>query len=767
MKRLSLLFVSLCVCATPVWAEATSPLTTLQAVAALTNAQASQHPAVSFEATVTFYFREGTDLTVQDGDVAVWVRPLQELDLAPGDRILVEGTMRPSFLPFVVAGKITLLRHGEAPKAVEVGFDELLRKQFSCRLVRVHGIIRTADVVEAPGPPPGRLQLLMDGGYIDVHVVHFDPEVLKKLLDSEVEVTGAAGRLFDSKMHQTGAKIKVWSLSDIHVLHPAQASPWTLPVTPLGEIIAAYHVRDLSKRIRVQGTLTYYQPGVAAVVENESSSVWVSTAGEQPLRVGDAAEAIGFPAMEGRRLSLVHAEIADLQVAAPVKPVQATSSQLAHWAPSAMDGHEYDLVSTEGRVVTEVREAAQDDYVLFAGGRLFTAVYRHPPPPRPLPPMLQVPLGSMVRVTGVCMIVDETPFNGEAPFNILLRSFSDIAVVSRPSLLNVRNLIILVAVLMLAFFVLGSWSWRRERRRRRETAVMADLERKRSKVLEEVNSSRPLKEILEHVTELVSFRLHGSVCWCEMKDGPSFGRRPAANTSQLILEQEIRSRSGAPLGTLFAAVPRVVKPSPDESAALQLGAGLAKLAIETSNLYSALVYRSEFDLLTGVPNRFSLEKQVEALIDEARTGADTFGFIFIDLDRFKQINDQYGHRAGDVYLQEVAQRMKHQLRPGDMLARLGGDEFAVVVPAVHNRKEVEEIARRLERCFDEAFATEGHSVHGSASVGIALYPEDATNRDSLLSTADAAMYAVKQARKRSAQDIPDGANSDLATTQCA
>jgi len=359
-------------------------------------------------------------------------------------------------------------------------------------------------------------------------------------------------------------------------------------------------------------------------------------------------------------------------------------------------------------------------------------------------------LGSTIRVTGICAPINGNPYNAEEPFDILLRSFSDIEVVARPSPLNVRNLIILVALLLVVVFAVGAWSWYLERKRRHETASLVYLERRRSLVLEELNSSRPLKEIIEQITDLVSFNLRGASSWCEIIDGTSFGQRPAKITSQRIVQQEIHGRSGVPLGTLFAAIPRFVKPSPDESAALALGTELAKLAIETSNLYRALVYRSEFDLLTDIPNRFSLEKQLETQIHEARTSAGVFGFIFIDLDRFKQVNDQYGHQTGDVYLQEVAQRMKRQLRPGDMLARLGGDEFAVVVQWVRNRTEVEEIASRLERCFDEPFAVEGRQVYGSASMGIALYPEDATNRDGLLSTADAAMYAVKQARKRAA-----------------
>ncbi|MGB7265194.1 MAG: GGDEF domain-containing protein, partial [Terracidiphilus sp.] len=644
---------------------------------------------------------------------------------------------------------------------VPAGFDDLVRTRINCRLVRVRGVVRTADIVSTRISPTGRLQLLMDGGYVELHLARYDPLQLKKLLDAEVEVTGSAGRLFDGKMQQTGVKIKVSSLASIKVLKRTAANPWTLPVTPLGGIISGYHVRDLSKRIRVHGTITYSLPGAAAVLQNESSSLWVSTQSDEPLQVGDVADAVGFPGMDDHRLTLIHAEVLDSGIAAPVRPMVSKWSQLATWARNAPSGHAYDLVSIDGRVVTEIREAAQDEYVLKADGRLFTAIFRHPPPPRPLPPMLDVPLGSIIRVTGICMIVDSTPFNGEAPFNVLLRSFDDIEVVSRPPWLNVRHLLLIVGLLLGAIIAVGIRSWALERRVRQKTAALAYLERRRSLILEAINRSRPLSEIIEQITEVVSFRLHGTACWCEVADCERLGKRPAKITSQRIIQKEIPGRSGAALGTIFAAVNRLKQPSPDESEALALGAGLATLAIETSRLYSNLVYRSEFDLLTDIPNRFSLEKQLDALSHDRREVAGAFGFIFIDLDRFKRVNDDYGHQVGDLYLQQAAQRMKRQLRPGDTLARLGGDEFAVVVPAVCNRNELDEIANRLEHCFDEQFALEGHVVYGSASVGVALYPDDAASADSLLSKADAAMYAVKQSRHNSKRISSSGPISDL------
>jgi diguanylate cyclase (GGDEF)-like protein len=178
-----------------------------------------------------------------------------------------------------------------------------------------------------------------------------------------------------------------------------------------------------------------------------------------------------------------------------------------------------------------------------------------------------------------------------------------------------------------------------------------------------------------------------------------------------------------------------------------MAAGLATLAIETRRLLSDLLHRSEFDLLTDIHNRFSLERELSAWIEDARQSAGIFGLIYIDLDEFKQVNDLYGHHVGDLYLQEVAERMKLQLRSHDLLARLGGDEFAVLLPKVRNRTGVVEIAQRLERCFDEPFVLAGPTLQGSASFGIALYPEDGATRDSLLSAADTAMYAAKN-RKR-------------------
>lgn len=172
------------------------------------------------------------------------------------------------------------------------------------------------------------------------------------------------------------------------------------------------------------------------------------------------------------------------------------------------------------------------------------------------------------------------------------------------------------------------------------------------------------------------------------------------------------------------------------------------LAIETHGLYSDLLHRSEYDLLTDTHNRFSLNKRLDIQIAAACRDDGIFGLIYVDLNDFKPINDRFGHHIGDLFLEESALRMKAQLRSHDLLARLGGDEFAALVSVVPNRAGALEIALRLERCFDEPFILEGCVIHGSASVGIALYPEDATSREGLLKAADAAMYVAKHIRRQ-------------------
>jgi diguanylate cyclase (GGDEF)-like protein len=733
------------------WAQA--PLNSLSAIAKLTNAQASQMPAVDFVATVTYFRGYENTLFVEDGRSAIFVNASPSLKLVPGDLVRVRGVLRPSFRPYVDGRAITVLGHGPLPAPVPTTFEEMIQAEKDCVLVTVRATIRSADIApttRAPVPTTF-LQMLVDGGPVDATVDSSDSSVLAGLLDAEVEITGIASGEFDNKMQETGVLLHVQSLADVKVIERASVSPWALPITPMDRLITGYDARDLTRRIRVHGTITYYQPGIALVLQDGTKSAWVSTASYEPMRVGDVADAIGFPDVQNGFLKLTHSEVQDHFQQAPVEPPVLTAKELASGGNTA-HGHNFDLVSVEGQVVTQAQEARQDEYLLRSENRLFSAVFSHPNTPGnfPLPAMKQVPPGARIRITGICMLENANPFNGEVPFTILMRSPDDIQVIAKPAWMTVQHLTQLVFALLLIIFVIVVRNTLVERKARRQIAGQAYVERRRARILEDINNSQPLSEILERITELVSAKLNGAPCWCQIEDGTTLGNRLLELTTNTlrIEEMPIPARSGAPLGTINAAFDSFTKPSTVEKETLSMAAGLATLAIETARLYTDLVHRSEFDLLTDIQNRFSMERYLDKLIHASRQSSAIFGLLYIDLNDFKQVNDVYGHRVGDLYLQEVALRMKRQLRPGDMLARLGGDEFAVLVPSIHGRSDAEEIALRLECSFEQPFTGEGYTVNGSASIGIATFPADGSTRDDLLSAADAAMYVSKQTRPR-------------------
>lgn len=740
------------------------PLTSLRAIHQLSNSEASRQLRVEFEATITYYRPDERSLVVQDGDVAIPVLPKTPADIVPGDRVRIEGTTQESLRPFVSASKITFLRHGTLPRPVPATFDQLVRAGFECRLLTVRGTIRSVDLVRSGDMPSISMEVLTDGGSIEALIDSSHIEAVKYLLDAEIEFTGAESGQFDGKMEMTALRLHANSLSAVKIVKRAVNNPWDLPLTNMGQVLSADHVNSSTQRVRVHGTITYYQPGAVVVLENGSKSLWIMTESSAPLRIGDQADAIGFPGLHDGFPALTSGEIHDTLVHTGATPRPLT------WAELAAGHHLFDLVSIEGRVASEDRNAAQDEYVLEVDGHLFSGIYKLPRTGQttPLPAMKHLRIGSQVRVTGICLMGGSNPLDGQVPFAILMRTSDDIVTIGAPSWLNVGNLVRVVGALLVIVLIVGVWGWTLRSKIRRQDATMTAhaesedrhdrhntlLEAKRSRILEDINSSRPLPELIDTITQMVAFSLNCPFCWCEMPDGARLGNAPGNMQGLRSMRLEVPARAGGSLGTLFAATEAGEPRSEDESAALEAGVRLATLAIETRRLYKDLVYRSEFDLLTDIYNRFSLDRYLEQLIERSKAEASIFGLVYVDLDEFKQVNDFYGHHVGDLYLQEVSVRMKRQLRSGDMLARLAGDEFAALVPIVRSRAAIEEIAQRLERCFDAPFAVEGYVLRGGASVGVALYPEDGTSADSLLSAADAAMYVAKHTKRHGAE-MPD------------
>ena len=189
------------------------------------------------------------------------------------------------------------------------------------------------------------------------------------------------------------------------------------------------------------------------------------------------------------------------------------------------------------------------------------------------------------------------------------------------------------------------------------------------------------------------------------------------------------------------------------------GQPLAVMAInrditERKRTEEALAHQASHDGLTKLPNRIMLQERLDRGVAIARSGGQRLALLLLDLDRFKEVNDRFGHHAGDELLHQVAVRLEAALRPADLVARLGGDEFAVLVP--HAEPEIAiRVAEKLLQMLKTPLVIDGHTVTIGASIGIATWQPPDTDASTLLRQADVAMYVAKRSGRGFAVYSPE------------
>ncbi|PKM36450.1 MAG: GGDEF domain-containing protein [Gammaproteobacteria bacterium HGW-Gammaproteobacteria-10] len=165
--------------------------------------------------------------------------------------------------------------------------------------------------------------------------------------------------------------------------------------------------------------------------------------------------------------------------------------------------------------------------------------------------------------------------------------------------------------------------------------------------------------------------------------------------------------------------------------------------LELTELTRQLEHQAYHDMLTGLANRITFDDHLKLAIDQARRHGQRLAVMFLDLDRFKTINDTLGHAVGDKLLMQVSQRLLACIRDCDTLARLGGDEFAVLLTQIRQGTDAAEVASKLIAAIAEPIPIEGYSLHITTSIGISLFPEDGDHAETIVKNADTAMYRSK------------------------
>jgi len=180
----------------------------------------------------------------------------------------------------------------------------------------------------------------------------------------------------------------------------------------------------------------------------------------------------------------------------------------------------------------------------------------------------------------------------------------------------------------------------------------------------------------------------------------------------------------------------------EESILVTMAASLGS-AVKRRRTEEIIRHQACHDQLTGLPNRSLFNYKLPVALSQAAHSDKLVAVMFLDLDRFKTINDTLGHAVGDELLKQVTQRLIRCIRKGDLIARWGGDEFTLLLPEIDSVEAVIKIAQRILEVLGPAFMLEGHELYATSSIGIALYPEDGKDPQTLLKNADAALYRVK------------------------
>ncbi len=157
-----------------------------------------------------------------------------------------------------------------------------------------------------------------------------------------------------------------------------------------------------------------------------------------------------------------------------------------------------------------------------------------------------------------------------------------------------------------------------------------------------------------------------------------------------------------------------------------------------------LLHLAHFDTLTDLPNRAMFHDRLTQALLQARRRNELVGIVFLDLDRFKLVNDTLGHAMGDLLLQKMARRLSVTVRPGDTVGRLGGDEFAIILGDLRSPADASLVAQKILKALASPFRLDSHERHVTTSIGISLYPDHGDDNDVLLKAADSAMYAAKE-----------------------
>jgi diguanylate cyclase (GGDEF)-like protein len=704
---------------------------------------------VQIVGVVTYYDPGEHNLFIQDETGAVYIETDKAYPLQYGDYVSVRGLALASYRTEVAPDpEIHVLSRNRRVPALRVTYRELATGQMDCRMVKVSGKVRAVNVEQHENSPILHLDVSMHGGEIEVYQPFpaIEPDRRESfgtlealpLLDSTVEIEGTAGGAFDTKSQLTGLIVYAQQRSAIRILKRSTVSALELPLSNIDKIFESRHIEDTSARLRLRGALTYYRKGEAAVLEQDGKSVFIQTREDRDIPLGEVVDAVGFASDQQYAPSLREALLFDTHRRSEIKPGAVS------YADALSGIHSDNLVSLEGLLVSQLHTGSVETLVIDVNGNFMTGRLEH------TAPLQHIRIGTRLRVTGICRIVPGGSWQAPSFFHIEMRTPADVVVLSSPSWWTVRHLADLLGTLGALALAISAWAVLLRRRVRQQTEsieLSMVVARTRSELLETISVHKTAESWLKEFCEKVRILLPGTEC-SFLLDGESarqpLSSPPSLTPQKLLHTAPLRDTEGKEVGHI-----QVLSVGPNLFGANQqhvclMLAEVANLAMQQSLLYQGLVHHSTHDPLTDLPNRRLCEERLQDALKEAVETNGRVTVVYIDVDRFKEINDRFGHKAGDSYLKHICGRLRSAIRSIDTLARVGGDEFIIIVPQRSMDEDLIQLEERLYGCFQQPFEVEGHRFNGSVSMGLASYPEHGLTAEDLKRYADQSMYIAKR-----------------------
>ncbi len=775
-----------------------------KAVHRLSAAAADMQMPVAIQAVVT-YVNHASVAFVQDSTDGMFIM-LRPDSVQPhlGDIVEVNGETVPGdFAPSVSNSVIRVVGRGRLPEPVS-DIESAFAGQEDCRWAELRGVVQQAASITT-----GTSLVVQWGSHSYKALIPDQLDHPQQLIDREVTVQGVLGSVFNTRRQLLAVQLYIPGPEYIHVNANSTADAFTLRSRPSASLLQFTPGEISGHRVRVQGVVTMTNPSGPTFIKDESGGLLISSHAPVDLRPGDQVDTVGFPEMSPLGPRIHGASIRKLASGSPAEPVSVVAGQLTHGEfESQLIRIEGIYVSSSLTASSRMITLRSSPYLfgvrlpidfrwsdlprLKPGARLSVVGICTSTEKESRDFMAGAGFEVVLRSVGDLQIIHPAPWLSVDRLAFLLKGVLLLVVAALCWIVLLRRTVQnKTEVLTLKTEELETAN-RVANDALERTRAAESLELERKVILELIARNEPLENTLAAIARTCAKHLVSGGCsiQLDLPDGfrisatSQLSDREAAwlaHTEIAAIRETILSGSTTPpapiaewptCGTPFAdnsgastyrAVPifrerkivgffmvlsdQITRDTRKELEELQSWARLAGLAAERRGLFDELSYRAQYDSLTSLSNRECLYDRLERKLSEASLDGTSLAVVYIDLDGFKQANDRYGHDVGDEVLRQTAHRLQKRIRNTDFAARVGGDEFVIVLPGLCDRGEGKRIAALILDAIREPLEIRGLMLHMDASIGIAYYPEDGLERDTLLKRADQAMYRMKSQRK--------------------